>query len=69
MLLSELSPREVFYYFQKLASIPRGSGNTDRIAEFCMNFAQEHGLKARRDHANNVVILQMGRRAMRRVNL
>lgn len=60
MLLSELSPREVFYYFQKLASIPRGSGNTDQIAEFCMDFAREHGLKARRDHANNVVIFADG---------
>lgn len=60
MLLSELSPKEVFYYFQKLASIPHGSGNTDRIAEFCMEFAQEHGLKARRDRANNVVIFAKG---------
>ena len=60
MLVSELSPREVFYYFQKLASIPRGSGNTDRVAEFCMNYAREHGLKARRDHANNVVIFATG---------
>ena len=60
MLLSELSPKEVFYYFQKLASIPHGSGNTDRIAEFCMEFAGEHGLKARRDKANNVVIFADG---------
>ncbi|MDE6435738.1 MAG: aminoacyl-histidine dipeptidase [Lachnospiraceae bacterium] len=60
MLLSELSPKEVFYYFEKLASIPHGSGNTDRIAEFCMDFAKEHGLKARRDRANNVVIFAPG---------
>lgn len=60
MLLSELSPREVFYYFQKLALIPHGSGNTDQIAEFCMEFAKEHGLKARRDQANNVVIFAGG---------
>lgn len=60
MLLSELSPKEVFYYFGKIASIPHGSGNTDRIAEFCMKFAKEHGLKARRDQANNVVIFAEG---------
>lgn len=60
MLLSELSPGEVFYYFQKLASIPRGSGNTNQIAEFCMDFAREHGLKAKRDYANNVVIFASG---------
>lgn len=60
MLLSELSPREVFDYFQKLASIPRGSGNTDGIASYCMEFAKAHGLKARRDKANNVVIFADG---------
>lgn len=60
MLLSELSPKEVFYYFQKLASIPHGSGNTDRVAEFCMDFAKEHGLRARRDRANNVIIFADG---------
>ncbi len=60
MLLSELSPKEVFYYFQKIASIPHGSGNTDKIAEFCMEFAESHGLKARRDQANNVIIFAGG---------
>ena len=60
MLVSELSPREVFYYFEKLASIPHGSGNTDQIAEFCMKFAKKHGLKARRDQANNVIIFADG---------
>lgn len=60
MLLSELSPKEVFYYFQKLASIPHGSGNTDQIAEYCMEFAKEHRLEARRDQANNVVIFAGG---------
>ncbi|MCM1273153.1 MAG: aminoacyl-histidine dipeptidase [Clostridium sp.] len=60
MSLSELSPKEVFDYFQKLAAIPHGSGNTDRIAEFCMEFAKEHGLRARKDEANNVVIFADG---------
>jgi len=60
MLVCELSPKEVFYYFQKLASIPRGSGNTDQIAEYCMEFASENGLRARRDKANNVILFAEG---------
>lgn len=60
MILSELTPKDVFHYFQEIASIPHGSGNTDQIAEYCMNFAERHGLKARRDHANNVVIFAEG---------
>lgn len=56
MLVTELNPQEVFRYFAEISNIPRGSGNTDKIAEYCMNFAKEHNLKARRDETNNVVI-------------
>lgn len=56
MLVSELEPRDVFQYFSQISSIPHGSGNTDRIAAYCMDFANEQGLKARRDKYNNVII-------------
>ncbi|MFQ8951617.1 MAG: hypothetical protein ACLR56_00435 [Oscillospiraceae bacterium] len=29
----------------KICAIPHGSGNTDGISEFCVNFAKEHGLE------------------------
>ena len=32
MKLNELSPSEVFSYFEKICSIPHGSGNTGMIA-------------------------------------
>lgn len=60
MKLNELSPSEVFSYFGKICSIPHGSGNTGMIADYCLEFAKLHGLKARKDAADNVVIFKAG---------
>lgn len=60
MKLNELSPGEVFSYFEKICSIPHGSGNTGLIADYCLEFAKAHGLKARRDATDNVVIFKAG---------
>lgn len=60
MKLNELSPGEVFFYFEKICSIPHGSGNTGMIADYCLEFAKLHGLKARKDAADNVVIFKAG---------
>lgn len=60
MQISDLSPREVFSYFKEISDIPRGSGNTCRIAEYLVGFANKHGLHVRRDEADNVVIFKDG---------
>lgn len=60
MKLNELSPGEVFSYFEKICSIPHGSGNTGMIADYCLEFAKLHGLKARKDTCDNVVIFKAG---------
>ncbi len=54
--LSCLEPQKVFKYFEELASIPHGSGNMDKIADYCVEFAKKHSLEYYRDSANNVVI-------------
>ena len=46
-VLSDLEPRAVFEYFEKLCSVPHGSGNTKQISDLCVRFAQELGLKWR----------------------
>ncbi len=55
-LLSHLEPKRVFYYFEEITKIPHGSGNTEKISQFCEDFAKEHKLKYVRDQFNNVVI-------------
>ena len=55
-ILSNLEPRDVFYWFERLCSVPHGSGNTKAISDLCADFAEERGLRYRQDAANNVVI-------------
>ena len=47
---------EVFRFFEEFSKIPHGSGHTDKIADYLVNFANERGLECIRDEANNVII-------------
>lgn len=57
-VLSNLEPKEVFYYFEELCKIPHGSFNTKQISDYCVNFAKEHNLVHYQDEANNVIIVK-----------
>ena len=59
-VLSNLEPKAVFEYFEKLCAVPHGSGNTKIISDLCVGFAKELGLKWRQDEFNNVVIWKDG---------
>ncbi len=48
----------VFEIFKELTAIPRGSGNTKPIADFCVSFANKNSLKYIRDAADNVIIFK-----------
>lgn len=52
--------QRVFYYFEEISRIPRGSGNTKQISDYCVAFAKEHGLKVKQDQAGNVIICKDG---------
>ena len=54
--LSKLQPKAVFSYFERLCSVPHGSGNTKQISDLCIAMAEELGLDWRQDVSNNVVI-------------
>ena len=55
-VLDQLSPHNVFHYFEILSSIPRGSGNERACSGYILQFAAERGLRASRDAFNNVTI-------------
>lgn len=59
-MLENLSPREVFRWFEQLSSIPRGSGQTKAASDWCVAFAEERMLPYRQDKAGNVVIYKRG---------
>ncbi len=55
-ILKGLRPERVFYYFEELCKIPHGSGNTDKISDYCIKVAKGLGLDCEKDGHNNVII-------------
>ena len=55
-VLTGLQPERVFYYFEELAGIPHGSGNTRQISDWLTEFAREHHLEWEQDASGNVII-------------
>jgi len=55
-LYKNLEPERVFYYFEKISDIPRGSGNTQGMTDYLVSFAEEKGLKYSVDELGNVII-------------
>lgn len=58
--LNGLKPEKVYKFFEEISAIPRGSGNTEAIAEYCLEFAYKRGLKAIKDKGHNVIIYANG---------
>ena len=58
--LAGLEPKAVLGHFEKLCSIPHGSGNTKQISDYLVSFAKEHDLRYIQDALNNVIIFGNG---------
>ena len=58
--LEKLQPENVFRFFREISKIPRGSGNTQEIAKYCIDFANKRNLKSAYDNYGNVVIYSDG---------
>lgn len=59
-VLEGCKPEKVFYFFEELTKIPRGSGNEFEVSTYLMKFAEDRGLRCRRDSFKNVIIWQDG---------
>ena len=55
-----MEPKEVFGYFEEISSIPRGSGNTQKISDYLVEFAKNHQLKYVQEPCGNVIIWKNG---------
>ena len=58
--LAGLQPASVFAYFEKLCSIPHGSGNTKAISDYLVSFAKERNIRYIQDELNNVIFFREG---------
>ncbi len=57
-VLKHLEPCEVFHFFEQICNIPHGSGNTDKISDYLVNFAKERNLEYIQDSMKNVIIIK-----------
>ena len=55
-VLENFEPKEVLKYFEEISMIPRGSGNTKALSDYCVSFAKDRGLFVRQDDLGNVII-------------
>lgn len=55
--LEDLEPERVFYYFEEISKIPRGSYHEKAISDYLVDFAKKRGLTVYQDALHNVVIL------------
>lgn len=55
-----LTPKteRVFRIFEEISTVPRGSGDRTKIADYCENFAKKLNLNYYRDNENNMVIFK-----------
>lgn len=56
MIKKENEISRVLDIFKEISSIPHGSGNMGKIADYCTDFAKKLALKYYRDNADNVII-------------
>ncbi len=57
-VLNEIKPEKVFKFFEEISAIPRGSGHTEKIKEYCESFASERNLKYISDNSGNIIIFK-----------
>ena len=55
-ILSDYEPHLLYRYFEEICSIPHGSGNEEKIANYLCDFAKTNGLEFYKDEYNNVLI-------------
>jgi len=54
--LENITGKRIFYHFEEISKIPRGSGNEKQISDYLLNFGKKLGLECIQDGALNVII-------------
>lgn len=59
-LLDNLQPQSVFRFFEDICAIPHGSGNTEAISAYVIDFAKVRELACVSDQLGNVIVFKGG---------
>ena len=58
MEITELNPKIVWKYFHEITQVPRPSKKEGKIIAYLEKFAKEHGIKYKKDHVGNIVMIK-----------
>lgn len=67
MVLDKIDYKKVFYYFEEISKIPRGSRNNQQISDYLYAFGKELGLECYQDEALNVVMIKEATKGLEHV--
>ena len=54
--IKDLNPQIIWKNFYLLTQVPRPSGHLERVQQFLLDWAKEHGIEAFKDGAENIVM-------------
>ncbi|MBR6508948.1 MAG: M20/M25/M40 family metallo-hydrolase, partial [Paludibacteraceae bacterium] len=54
--MKNLEPKQVFAIFEQITKVPRPSKHEEKISQWLVDFAAEHGIECVRDEALNVIM-------------
>ncbi len=63
-IVSDLKPKAVWNYFEKISQIPRCSKHEEKIRQYIIDFAKKQKLPTKIDKAGNVVIMKPATKGM-----
>ena len=55
-LIKDLNPQIIWKNFYLLTQVPRPSGHLQKVQQFLLDWAKEHGIEAFKDNAENIVM-------------
>ena len=59
-VLEGLEPRGVLHWFEELCRIPHGSGNTQALSDYLVQFGRDRDLAVQQDELGNVILCKPG---------
>lgn len=54
-MLEQIDYKTIFYYFEEISKVPRGSCHNEKISDYLVQFAKECGIAYRREECGNVI--------------
>ncbi len=54
-MLEQIDYKTIFYYFEEISKVPRGSYHNEKISDYLVQFAKECGIAYRREECGNVI--------------